>query len=102
MEEVKVCACCKLPKQLVEYYLQKSGKFGVTSVCIECTKIKDSTRISKPKVQNILRVKVEKAGFEFKALKFDWSSLKWENLITINSNMALIASEKIKLEHNRE
>ena len=40
MDVTKVCSCCKIPKELNDFYRSKSGKFGIKAICKICERDK--------------------------------------------------------------
>ena len=52
MDQLKVCSCCKVAKDGVEFYPDKSKKSGLASACKVCNKLRLSKRYIENKVDH--------------------------------------------------
>jgi len=100
MSLVKICTYCNTEKTIEEYYSQKRGKYGVTSVCKSCTKIKDEERNTKEKIIPIGGIKTcSGCGFT-KELK-DFSKTKHKTT-GYNSRCKVCTKQDAQLIKNKE
>lgn len=55
MDQTKNCTACNVEKKLTEFHKQKTGKFGVTSTCVEC----QAEYRSKWYIKNIQKITIQ-------------------------------------------
>jgi hypothetical protein len=51
MKTLKTCTKCDIEREITNFYKQKCGKFGVTSICKFCEKEYKKTKIYKKSKQ---------------------------------------------------
>jgi hypothetical protein len=83
MDQTKVCTKCHIEKQLEEFHLQSSGKFGRNSICKKCKSKKVVNYVSEEELKQAAELRKESQA-KISAPSLPQASMSASSTITLN------------------
>lgn len=94
-EKTKVCTKCNAEKPLSEYYVKKSGRFGVSSICKLCVHDRSKAWY----LANLESVRIVQAAYRF--INSDKRKVAYKNWKAINKDKTNAHSRKKRAESSK-